>query len=108
MSARHRLDCASSRREALDPAGSGKRLDYDAACRALVRLFLRGSAVSVVTFWANSQSYRFCAEVASKFLRPWVADSWMASDSDLVPMRWVRKSKAELVLALEISMTLAA
>jgi len=38
-------------------------------------------------------------------LRLCVADSFMISDSDLVSMRLVKKSKAELVLAPEISIT---
>src|SRR5258707_11468810 len=86
--------------EVLGPAYPGglHKYDYEAFCRTLVRLFLIGSAVSVASFRASSQSSLLCADVVSKFLRLCVVDSWTISDSVVVPMRWVRKSKAEVAL----------
>src|ERR1700692_3749997 len=75
-------------------------------CRALATLFLIGSAVSIAAFLARSQSSLFCADATSKFLCACAAESVMISDSDFVPIRLVRKSKAEVVLTLEISMIL--
>ena len=37
----------------------------------------------------------FCADAASKFVRAWVAESFTISDSDVAPIRLLRKSKAE-------------
>ena len=64
--------------------------------------------VSVAAFRAISQSSRFCAAVASMLLRLCVMESCRISDADFVAMRWLRKSKAELVLAPENSMNLVA
>jgi hypothetical protein len=108
VSVRHRLDCTASRGCLVQPIPAAcKTALYEAFCRTLAKLFLIGSAVSVAIFRASSQSSLFCADVVSKLLRLCEADSWMISDSDFVPARWVRKSIAELVLAFEISMTLA-
>src|ERR1700694_985073 len=74
--------------------------------RTLATLFLIGSAVSIAAFCARSQSSLFCAAATSKFLRACAAESVMISDSDFVPIRLVKKSKAEVVLTLEISMNL--
>src|SRR5258708_4766887 len=84
VSVRHRQDCTSSRGRLVQPISASleKLALYEAFCRTFAKLFLIGSAVSVATFWASPQSSLFCVDVASKFLRPCVTDSWMISDSD--------------------------
>ncbi len=61
--------------ETLGPAGlgaggGGGAAPQEGVFKALAKLFLIGSEVSVATFFAISQSSLFCAVVASKFLRP--------------------------------------
>src|SRR5258707_13472978 len=81
---RHRLDRTSFRgRRLFQPIPAAcKSSIQEAFCRTLVKLFLIGSAVSVATFWASSQSSLFCAEAALKFFGLCVADTSMVSHSD--------------------------
>src|ERR1700761_1654379 len=104
-----RLDCTSPRGgSSLQPirTASVVRLIQLTFCRTLATLFLIGSAVSIAAFRARSQSSLFCADATSKFLCACAAESVMISDSDFVLIRLVRKSKAEVVLTLDISMSL--
>src|ERR1700744_5646584 len=85
----------------------GLQKRQDAFCSTLLKLCLIGSAVAVATCWVISQSSRFCTNAASKALRLCVADRLTTSDIERMSMRRATKSKAKLVLAFDISMTLA-